>query len=179
MTAAPARSDHAVQQAMRTFLTAARLLSEQLHTDLRRESGMTQTDYEVLAHLADAPARNLAVSELAHRTATTISTTSHLLYRLERRGWVKRLPGPTDRRVHLAHLTNTGHQTLTETAPWHAACAQSRFSEHLTDEQLHQLTDISEHLREQLSGKPRSTTRPPEPPPKEPDPRQTAHHDQP
>ncbi|WP_405640986.1 MarR family winged helix-turn-helix transcriptional regulator [Streptomyces uncialis] len=176
---APTRSDHTVQQAMRTFLTAARLISEQLHKDLRRESGMTQTDYEVLAHLAEAPDRRLAVSALAHRTASSVSTTSHLLYRLERRGWVVRLPGPTDRRVHLAHLTDTGQRVLSEAAPWHAACAQSRFSEHLTDEQLHQLTDISEHLRERLSSEPRSATRPPEPPLKEPDPRQTAHHDQP
>ncbi|WP_329024196.1 MarR family winged helix-turn-helix transcriptional regulator [Streptomyces sp. NBC_00690] len=161
MTAAPSRPDDTAQHAMRTFLTAARLLSDHLHKDLRRESGMTQTDYEVLAHLADAPDRNLAVSELARSTATSISTTSHLLYRLERRGWVKRLPGPDDRRVHLAHLTDTGHRTLTETAPWHAACAQSRLSEHLTDEQLHQLTDISEHLRTRLTSQPqpRPTTR--------------------
>jgi hypothetical protein len=56
MATAPDRLDHDAQRTMRAFLTAARLLFEQLEQELRHESGMSQIHYEVLAWLSETPA---------------------------------------------------------------------------------------------------------------------------
>ncbi|MQS39654.1 MarR family winged helix-turn-helix transcriptional regulator [Streptomyces katsurahamanus] len=171
MTVASARSDHTAQQAMRAFLTAARLLSEQLGQELRRESGMSQIHYELLAHLAESPGRRLKMTGLARRTGVSPSRLSHLVDRLEQRGWVGRLPDPADRRVHLAQLTDAGQRALTEAAPWHDACAQARLLDHLTDEQLDHLKGISEVLLRRLSGQAAAAVDAPVPPPVHGDPR--------
>lgn len=141
------------QQTMRAFLTAARLLSEQLGQELRRESGMSQIHYEILAWLSDSPAQQSKMSELARRTGVSTSRLSHLVDRLEQRGWIERLHSATDGRVHLARLTDAGRHALEEAAPWHEECAQSRLLDHLTDEQLQQLRQISEVLGERLTGR--------------------------
>ncbi|MFE5858821.1 MarR family winged helix-turn-helix transcriptional regulator [Streptomyces sp. NPDC056500] len=141
------------QQTMRAFLTAARLLSEQLGQGLRRESGMSQIHYEILAWLSDSPDQRLRMTELARRTGVSTSRLSHLADRLEQRGWIERLSSAADGRVHLARLTEAGHDAMEEAAPWHAECAQSRLLDHLTEEQLQQLRLISEVLREQLTGR--------------------------
>ncbi|MFF8958381.1 MarR family winged helix-turn-helix transcriptional regulator [Streptomyces sp. NPDC014894] len=146
------RSDHDAQQTMRAFLTAARLLSEQLGQGLRRESGMSQIHYEVLAWLSETPDRPLRMTELAHRTGVSTSRLSHLVDRLEQRRWVRRLSSADDGRVHLAQLTGAGRRALEDAAPWHAECAQSRLLDHLTAEQLAQLRQISELLRARLTG---------------------------
>lgn len=164
MATAPDRLDHDAQRTMRAFLTAARLLSEQLGQELRRESGMSQIHYEVLAWLFETPGRQMKMTELARRTGVSTSRLSHLTDRLEQRGWVQRLTSPADRRVHLAQLTGTGQHALEEAAPWHADCAQSRLLDHLTHEQLDQLRDISELLRHRLTGQ-AATGRAQPPPP--------------
>ncbi|MFI1017850.1 MarR family winged helix-turn-helix transcriptional regulator [Streptomyces sp. NPDC020965] len=153
MALTPTHPDHDAQQTMRAFLTAARLLSEQLGQELRRESDMSQIHYELLAWLAESPGHRLGMTELARRTGVSTSRLSHLADRLEQRGWIRRLAGPTDRRVHLAQLTDTGRNALAEAAPWHAECAHTRLMDHLTPDQLDQLRDISELLRHRLTGR--------------------------
>ncbi|MEV7677454.1 MarR family winged helix-turn-helix transcriptional regulator [Streptomyces sp. NPDC088341] len=151
-TPAPGRRDHDAERTMRAFLTAARLLSEQLGQELRRESGMSQIHYEVLAWLSETPGHQVRMTELARRTGVSTSRLTHLADRLEQRGWIRRLTSPADGRVHLARLTAGGQRALEEAAPWHADCARSRLLDHLTPEQLDQLRDISEHLRHRLTG---------------------------
>ncbi|MER5491616.1 MarR family winged helix-turn-helix transcriptional regulator [Streptomyces sp. NPDC002454] len=151
MTTAPARSEHSAQRTMRAFLSAARLLSEQLGQELRRESDVSQIHYEVLAWLADAPGHQLPMSELARRTGVSTSRLSHLVDRLEQQERVERHTDPGDRRVHLARLTPSGERALEDAAPWHAACARTRLLDHLTDDELRQLHDISERLRQRLT----------------------------
>jgi DNA-binding MarR family transcriptional regulator len=158
MATAPDRLDHDAQRTMRAFLTTARLLAEQLEQELRRESGMSLIDYEVLAWLSETPGRQMRMAELARRTGVSASRLTHLTERLEQRDWVHRLTSPTDRRIHFAQLTRVGQHALEEAAPWHADCAQSRLLAHLTHEQLDQLRDISERLRCSLTGQ-RTTSR--------------------
>jgi DNA-binding MarR family transcriptional regulator len=153
MSSAPAGSDLTAQRTMRAFLSAARLLSEQLGKELRRESDVSQIHYEVLAWLSDAPGHSLPMTGLARRTGVSTSRLSHLVDRLEQQGRVERLASPADGRVHLAHLTPAGLRALEDAAPWHAACARTRLLDHLSDEQLRQLHAISEQLQHHLTGR--------------------------
>ncbi|MGW6460687.1 MarR family winged helix-turn-helix transcriptional regulator, partial [Streptomyces sp. NPDC055078] len=122
------------QQTLRSFLTAARLLSEQLGHELWRETGMRQIHYEILAWLSEAPGHRLGMADLARRTAVSPSRLSHLMDRLEELGWVRRTSSPDDGRVHLAQLTDDGRATLEQAAPWHGECAHARLLDLLTPE---------------------------------------------
>ena len=123
------------QQTVRAFLSAARLLSEQLGQELLRETGMRQIHYEILAWLSEAPQGRLRMAELARRTAVSHSRLSHLVDRLEERRWIERPDCSDDARGLLASLTDKGAKALQEAAPWHAECVHSRLLEQLTPEQ--------------------------------------------
>lgn len=105
------------QQTVRAFLSAARLLSEQLGQELLRETGMRQIHYEILAWLSEAPQGSLRMAELARRTAVSHSRLSHLVDRLEERRWVERRDCSDDARGLLASLTDEGAKALQEAAP--------------------------------------------------------------
>jgi DNA-binding MarR family transcriptional regulator len=152
--AEPRHPDSDAQRTMRAFLTAARLLSEQLGQELRKEGGMSQIHYEILAHLADVPGEHLRMSDLARRTGVSVSRLSHLVQRLEDRGWAVRHGSATDGRVHLARVTPEGRTALERAAPWHAGCAETRLLDHLTPQELEQLRRISETLAGRLAGTP-------------------------
>src|SRR4051794_6844222 len=55
----------------------------------------------------------------------SLSRLSHVVSKLERRGWVARRPSPTSRRVTLVSLTDEGWQVLVEAAPGHVETVRS------------------------------------------------------
>lgn len=81
----------------------------QIHTELKelaRDAGLTDTQTDVLWRLsreAEMTARRLA--ELLQCDA---STATSMIDRLEKRGLVRRIPHPTDRRAKLVQLTPAG-----------------------------------------------------------------------
>ena len=67
---------------------------------------LTQAEAHILAFLAEhAPC---SINELHHSFGHKRSTLTSLLDRLESRGWVRREPHPTSRRLVLVQLTDTG-----------------------------------------------------------------------
>jgi len=81
---------------------AVALWIERSFADLR----LTQAEAHVLAFLAEhAPC---SINELHHSFGHKRSTLTSLLDRLESRGWVRREPHPTSRRLVLVQLTDTG-----------------------------------------------------------------------
>ena len=122
------------------------LLPAALDTQLRRDSDLTHFEYWVLAMLSEAPDRTLRMTALAERTSSTLSRLSHVVSRMEDRGLVERRPCPSDRRATNATLTEGGWQKLVETAPGHVEAVREYVFDALTDEQVAQLTEISEAL---------------------------------
>src|SRR5215813_1193101 len=67
---------------------------------------LTQAEAHVLAALSEiAPC---SINDLHHRFGHKRSTLTSLLDRLEERGWVRRGPHPTSRRLTLVELTEDG-----------------------------------------------------------------------
>jgi DNA-binding MarR family transcriptional regulator len=94
-----------------TMLPAA--LDNQLHT----AGKVSLFDYNVMAMLSEAEGRFLPMSELAARTSSSLSRLSHVVSKLEKRGWLERRPHPRDARVTTAHLSDDGMATLVSLAP--------------------------------------------------------------
>jgi DNA-binding MarR family transcriptional regulator len=59
------------------------------------------------------------MSQLALLANSELSRLSHLVGRLEKRGFVRRRPDPTDGRFNLAVLTSAGRKLVNQAAPHH------------------------------------------------------------
>jgi DNA-binding MarR family transcriptional regulator len=134
------------QRTWRAFLTATRLLFDDLDKQLQRDAGMPHAYYEILVRLSEAPDRELRMSDLARDTFSSRSRLSHAVARLEERGWVARRDCPTDRRGQVATLTVAGLAALRAAAPGHVETVRARLFDPLTPAQVRQLRQLSERI---------------------------------
>ncbi len=126
------------------------LLPTVLDSQLQRDAQLTHFEYLVLAKLSEAPEHVLRMTRLAAITNSTLPRLSHVVSRLEARGYLERRPCPEDRRATNAHLTETGWQKVVATAPGHVANVRAHVIDLLTDEQVEQLDGIMATLLERL-----------------------------
>jgi DNA-binding MarR family transcriptional regulator len=126
------------------------LLPGSLDAQLRAEAGLTHFEYWVLAMLSEAPDRTLRMSDLARQTNGTLPRLSHVVHRLESRGFVERSPDRTDRRATNARLTEEGMRKVVATAPGHVRHVRQHVIDALTPEQVAQLREISAALLDRL-----------------------------
>ena len=142
--------DQDEQRTWRAFLTAIRLLTDQLDRELQRDADIPHTYYEILVALSEAPGRTLRMSQLADLSQSSRSRLSHAVSRLEEAGWVRREPCPTDKRGSLAVLTDKGFAVLEAAAPGHVESVRRHLFDVLTPEQVSQLGEISAAIRDGL-----------------------------
>jgi DNA-binding MarR family transcriptional regulator len=103
----PGASPQATQAAMNIVRTADLLVKR--IADLVEPFGLSPSSGLALGILADA-AEPLPPHEIAGRLIISRATVTGLLDSLEKRGYVRRLPHATDRRMLLIELTATGRQ---------------------------------------------------------------------
>src|SRR3984885_6281431 len=60
-----------------------------IDAQLQRDADLSMVEYMTMAMLSGAPDRVLRMSELAERTSSSLSRLSHLVKRLESRGYVR------------------------------------------------------------------------------------------
>lgn len=130
------------QQAWRKFVAVVQLLPGALETPLQRNGDLTYFEYLVLAMLSEAPGRARRMSQLAALTNASLSRLSHVVGRLERRGWLRRQPCPGDGRANLAVLTDAGYAMVVGTAPTHVDSVRHLVFDALTPAQVEQLEQI-------------------------------------
>ncbi len=132
----------AQHDAWMAYVAVTSLLDAELDRQLQRDSGLPHAYYQILAMLSDVPGRTLRMSDLAQITQSSQSRLSHAVARLERNGWIRRIPCPDDRRSTLAQLTDEGFAVLAAAAPGHVATVRSLVFDALTPEQVDQFTTI-------------------------------------
>ena len=113
-----------------------------LDAQLQRDAGVSHFEYQVLAGLSEAPERTMRMSELAVFANGSLSRLSHVVNRLERRGWVRRKLDPADGRYTLAIMTAAGWNKIVETAPGHVEAVRRYVFDALTEDQVARLPDI-------------------------------------
>jgi DNA-binding MarR family transcriptional regulator len=126
------------------------LLPAALDSHLHNAGNMSLFDYNVLAMLSEAEDRFLPMSELAARTSASLSRLSHVVTKLQSRGWVERRPHPRDARVTTAHLTDAGMSTIVGLAPAHVESVRNLFLDALTDDDVSDLARIGEKIVSRL-----------------------------
>jgi DNA-binding MarR family transcriptional regulator len=99
------------------LLSTFTLLPAALDSQLQREAGMSHFEFGVMAALSRQPGRRLQLKDLAVVANGSLSRLSHVISRLERRGWVRRTSGK-GRATH-AELTDQGYRKLMVAGPIH------------------------------------------------------------
>lgn len=122
---------------MRTMLDLA------LSRDLRRDSGLSDADYDVLTMLSDRPGRALRARELGSRLKWSTSRLSHQIGRMEQRGLVSRRAAGDDARGAVVALTDAGWQTLRSAAPLHVESVRRNLIDLITPAELRTLDRIA------------------------------------
>ncbi len=109
------------QRTWRSLAALVWKLPAALEAQLQRDADISHFEYWVLAMLSEADDRALRLSHLASQCNASLSRLSHVVTRLEKRGWVERQPCPEDSRATMAVLTDTGWDRLVAAAPGHVA----------------------------------------------------------
>lgn len=122
------------------------LLPAALDTQLHAAGKVSLFDYNVMAMLSEAEGCFLPMSALAARTSASLSRLSHVVTKLEKRGWLERRPHPGDARVTTAHLTDEGMATLVNLAPGHVESVRTKFLDGLTEQDVADLARIGEKI---------------------------------
>jgi DNA-binding MarR family transcriptional regulator len=126
-------------------------LPAELDSEMQRIAGITNFEYGVMAGLSESPDRTMRISTLAEYARGSLSRLSHLIKRLEARGWIRRELDPGDGRYTNAILTDEGYAKVVETAPGHVEVVRRLVVDALTPTQLRQLGDISTRLLKTLN----------------------------
>jgi DNA-binding MarR family transcriptional regulator len=129
--------------AWRQFSSLLVALSAELDAQMQRRVDLSEFEYHVLAGLSEAPERTMRISTLADFAHGSLSRLSHLLKRLEQRGWVRREQCRSDGRATNAILTDAGYAKVVAAAPVQLEVVRHLVIDVLTPTQLRQLGEMS------------------------------------
>lgn len=147
--------DEDEQRAWRQLAAVVLKLPTELERQLQRDAGMSHFEYWVLALLSEEPDRRLRLSELAERANASLSRLSHVITRLEDRGWVCRAPCPGDARATLGVLTDAGWDQVVSAAPGHVAAVRTLVFDALGDADVAALERVCGAIADRLDTAPR------------------------
>jgi DNA-binding MarR family transcriptional regulator len=132
--------------AWRSLASMMHKLDWALEVQLERDSVLSFIEYHALARLSEEPRRRLRMSELAALTNASLSRLSHLVKRLEARGYVRREPDRSDGRFTIAILTGAGYKKLVASAPGHVACVRELVVDEFSAAELAQLRRFCDRI---------------------------------
>lgn len=146
--------DDEEQHAWRRLAAVVLKLPSELERQLQRDSDVSHFEYWVTALLSEAPNRTLRLSQLAAQANASLSRLSHVVTRLEGRGWLVRQPDPHDARATLAVLTDEGFEAVAAAAPGHVEAVREFVFDALDRRDIHDLARICDAILERLDAQP-------------------------
>ncbi|TMG21493.1 MAG: MarR family transcriptional regulator [Chloroflexi bacterium] len=125
------------------------LLPAAIDSQLEREAGMSHFEFGVMAALSRQPGRRLQLKDLAVVANGSLSRLSHVISRLERQGWVRRMSGANGRATN-AELTDKGYSKLMKAGPIHFAEVRRLVFDVLTPEEVKELRRVTSRINAAL-----------------------------
>lgn len=118
-----------------------------LDRQLRTETALPLSWYDVLLELANAPDRRLTMGELGERVVLSRSRASRVVDELVAAGLVGREPNPADARSAFAVLTPAGRERFRAAAPVYLRAIERTFGRSLAMPDLARLTELLSRVR--------------------------------
>jgi len=138
--------DREERQAWIALVSVLIRLPSALDAQLQRDAGISHFEYQVMVCLSESPDRTLRMSVLARLVEGSLPRLSQVVSRLEKRGWVRRVPDPDDGRSTLAILTDEGLAKVTQTSPGHLEEVRRLVFDPLTKAQVRQVHEIGRRI---------------------------------
>jgi DNA-binding MarR family transcriptional regulator len=138
-------------RAWRAFLHAHHQLGLRLSRHLLQDSGLTDTDYEILAVLSAHPAGHMPAQELGALVQWEKSRLSHQVRRMQERGLIVREPNPADGRSAMICLLPAGRRAIEGAAPQHVHNVRRHFIDLFTPAELDTIAALSERVLRHLA----------------------------
>ena len=129
-------------------------LTIRLHRHLLLDSGLTGTDYEILAVLSEHPGGRMPAQELCSLLQWEKSRLSHQAQRMQEHGLIVREPNPADARSVMVCLLPAGRRAIEEAAPQHVKHVRRHFIDLFTPAELETLTALNERVLRHLAEEP-------------------------
>jgi DNA-binding MarR family transcriptional regulator len=133
------------------FLEVHEGIKRRLEHELLLETGLPSPWLEVLLRIGRTPGQAVPMTQLAEMVLFSSGGFTKLADRMERAGLIRRVPCPTDRRSHLATLTDDGRRTLHRALAVHVPGLQRYLIDQLDDRQGRELEEILRTLRAALA----------------------------
>lgn len=131
-----------------------------LDAQMQRDAGLSHFEYLVLAGLSEAPGRTLRMSTLAQLASGSLSRLSHVVRRLEARGWVRRETSRSGGRHTDAVLTDAGWDKVVASAPGHVNAVRTLVLDVLAGDDLDRLGAVARRVLARLDEDRRSRPAP-------------------
>jgi DNA-binding MarR family transcriptional regulator len=112
----PGPEDLALLAQWDVMQSGMRRLSDQLLSDVEAKAGLAPSSFQVLWFLLTAPGNSAPMNQLTATLGFTTAGTTKVADRLAAAGLLERRPLPTDRRITLATLTETGRNAAVTAA---------------------------------------------------------------
>jgi DNA-binding MarR family transcriptional regulator len=138
------------QRAWRGLMDMQHTLSAFIDRQLRTRCGLSHADYQVLAHLSEAPGGQLRSFELGDLLHWEKSRLSQHLTRMQSRGLVTRERAEDDQRGAVVAITPQGTELIAAAAGQHVDDARNVVIDQLTAEELRALVAITDKIRTRL-----------------------------
>ena len=129
-------------------------LNIRLHRHLLLDSGLTATDYKILARLSEHPAGRMPAQELCSLLQWEKSRLSHQARRMEEQGLIVREPNPADARSVMVCLLPAGRRAIEEAAPQHVKHVRQHMIDLFTPAELDTLAALNERVLRHLAEEP-------------------------
>lgn len=140
------------ERAWRRYRQMRTLLDLQISRDLKSDSGLSDSDYDVLSTLSEAPDGQWRAREFAERLLWSSSRLAHQVGRMEARSLVERRGTDDDARGAVVALTAKGRATLEAAAYAHVGSVRRHVIDLLTPAEIRALDRIAGKIIHHLSG---------------------------
>lgn len=134
--------------AWRFFFEASTRLQGVLEARLKKATGTSLSDYNILLTLYESPGRKLRMGELADRVVFSPSRLTYLVSRLEKIGAVQKTPSNEDGRGFEAKLTEVGMVLTEKVTAIHQDTVRELLLDELTDAEIDRIVDAFERVDE-------------------------------
>ena len=145
-TSQPVWLDDREMAAWLNFIETQGDLMTSLENDLHG-TGLSLGDYQVFVYLSSASEQAMRMTDLAAQLQLSPSGLTRRLDGLVSAGWVERRTSPSDGRVMLAVLTDSGRHVLERAAPIHLVSVRDRIIDVLDGDELEAMAGIFAKIR--------------------------------
>jgi DNA-binding MarR family transcriptional regulator len=122
-----------------------------LDARLRQEADLTFIEYMVLAVLSERADRTMQLSDIAAGVSASLSRLSHVVTRLEKRGFLGRARIPGSGQRTNATLTDAGHAKVVAAAPDHVTAVRDYFVDALEPADLATMQRIGKSVAKRIN----------------------------